>query len=501
MERATGYRNWVAAHCATLALSVVLSACSGSASEGSEPAADPTGDSAAPAAEAQSEAPAGPVKVSILNAYFSNTAPKEDGAVVAETERISNAELDITWVPFNVYNEKLNVTMTSGEMPQVIMVDNPFTTSILNGIHSGMFWELTPYVDEFPNLKRFDEAVLNNLAIDGKMYLVPRPRPFVRNGLIVREDWLKKLNLEVPKTIDEFYNMLVAFRDQDPDGNGTADTYGIMFYEGTIPADIFAWHGAPNNWKAENGTFIKDLETAEYREGLKFVRKLYEEQLVNEDFPVVVRNEARKNLYNNKVGASIEALDAVVPYYYFQMEETKNFFDLTAGGPIEGKAFSTPGHYGGALIPKTSVKSEEELKQVLRYFDTQNSPEASEAFAKLANENEAKPSEEKFNIDDLKNLIVNNAAIYPPGDSELNVMLKSRMEEHAAVGVADPSNGLISPTETEKSEQLKTILADAKIQFVLGQIDEGGLDAAVEEWKKAGGAKVAEELAELYANK
>jgi len=153
------------------------------------------------------------------------------------------------------------------------------------------------------------------------------------------------------------------------------------------------------------------------------------------------------------------------------------------------------------MIPKTSVKTEDELRQVLRYFDTQNSPEASEAFTKLVNENESKASEEKFNIDDLKNLIVNNAAMYPPGDSETNVMLKSRMEEHAAVSVADPSNGLISPTETEKSEQLKTILTDAKIQYVLGKIDTAGLDAAVEEWKKAGGAKVAEEFAELYKNK
>ena len=459
MNRTTGSRMWMLALSMMLAMTVILSAC-GAANDSKGNSGNNKGDAstatttdkagdAANTVEADTSQP--PAKVSILNAYLSNTAPKDDGAVVMETERISNAELDITWVPYNVYNEKLNVTMTSGEMPQVIMVENPFTTSILNGIKSGMFWELDPYLDEFPNLRTFDEQVMSNLSIEGKMYVIPRPRPLVRNGLIIREDWLKKLNLEIPVTIDELYNVLVAFRDRDPDENGVADTYGMMFYEGTIPPDIFAWHNAPNNWKVEDGKFVKDLETEEYRNGLKFVKKLYQEDLINKDFPVVVRNEARKDLYNNKVGASYEALDAVVPYYYFQMEETQNFFDLTAGHPIEGKAFSGQGHWGGAMIPKTSVKTEDELREVLRYFDAQNSPEASEAFTKLVNENETKSSEEKF--------------------------------------------------KTEKSEQLKTILADAKIQYVLGKIDDAGLDAAVEQWKKAGGAKVAEELAELYKNK
>jgi putative aldouronate transport system substrate-binding protein len=441
------------------------------------------------------------VKVSMMNAYLSNTAPKDDGAVVKETERISKSDLNITYVPYNVYSEKLNVTMTSGEMPQVIMVDNPFTTAVLNGVKSGMFWELDKYMDEFPNLKKFDKQVIDNLKINGKTYIIPRPRPLVRNGLIIREDWLNKLQLKVPTTIDEFYSMLKAFKDRDPDGNGKNDTYGIMFYEGAIPPDILAWHGAPNNWKIQDGKFVKDMETPEYRAGLKFVRKLYEEDLVNKNFPVVVRNEARKDLYNNKVGVTIEALDAVVPYYYLQMEETKNFFDLTAGQPIAGKSFSGTGHWGGGMIPKTSVKTEAELKQVLRYFDTQNSPEATAEFTKLVSENEVKPSDQKFNIDDLKNLIVNNAAMYPPGDSKLNTMLKKRMEEHAAVSVADPSNGLISPTEMEKGEQLKTILTDARIQYVLGKIDEAGLDAAVEQWKKAGGTQVATELAGLYKQK
>lgn len=447
-------------------------------------------------------APTGPAKVSMLNVYLSNTAPKLDGPIVKETERIANGKLDITYVPSNVYNEKLNVTMTSGDMPQAIMIDNPFITSILNGVRSGMFWDLTPYFNEFPNLKNYDKQIMNNLAIDGKNYVIPRPRPLVRLATIIRKDWLDNVGLKEPTTTDEFYNVLKAFKEKDPDKNGVNDTYGLMIYENFIPSEIFAWFGAPNNWMVDkSGNFVKDIETKEFREGLRFVRKLYQEDLINKNFAIVVRNEARKDLYNNKVGVSIEPIDAVVPFYYFQMEDTKNHYKMTVSPPINGKSYAAPGHFGGAIIPKTSVKTEKELREVLRYFNAVNSDAAKAEFVRIAQENEKKPAAEQFNVDDLKNLITTDAVVYPVGTTETDMMLKKRMAEHAAVSIPDPSNGLISPTQTEKNEQLKTILLDARAQYIMGKIDDAGYDTAIAQWKKIGGDQVAKELSELYKKK
>jgi putative aldouronate transport system substrate-binding protein len=480
---------------AFLTTTALLTGCG--ASEEKAPAAGSSSPSGSPAA-----VPSGPAKVSMLNVYLSNTAPKADSPIIKETERIANAKLDITYVPFNVYNEKLNVTMTSGDMPQAIMIENPFITSILNGVRSGMFWDLTPYYNEFPNLKSYDKQILNNLSIDGKNYVIPRPRPLVRLATIIRKDWLDNVGLKEPTTVDEYYNMLKAFKEKDPDKNGVNDTYGLMIYENNIPSDIFAWFGAPNNWKVEaNGTFVKDAETKEFREGLRFVRKLYQEDLINKNFAIVVRNEARKDLYNNKVGSSIESIDAVVPFYYFQMEDTKNRFPLTVSPPINKKAYAASGHYGGALIPKTSVKTEKDLKEVLRYFNAVNSDAAKAEFVKLAQENEKKPAAEQFNLDDLKNLITTDAIVYPTGTTETDSLLKKRMEEHAAVSIPDPSNGLISATQTEKNEQLKTILLDARAQYIMGKIDDAGYDAAIAQWKKNGGDQVAKELSEQYKKK
>lgn len=509
-------KPWTAWTAIVLAASVALAGCSTTGGGGS--GASSGGGSAAPSPAAEQPSGGGSdgaeaadgayvdngerLSVTMMNVFLSNTAPDENSPIVTETERITNTDLDITYVPFNVYTEKLNVTLTSGEMPQVIMVENPFTTTILKGIEAGMFWDLTPYLDEFPNLKNYDPQILDNLSIGGKYYVVPRPRPLVRLAPIIRKDWLDHVGLAEPTTVDEFYNLLVAFKEKDPDGNGKHDTYGIMFYENSVPADIFAWFGAPNNWKVDaDGNFVKDAETAEYKEGLNFVRKLYEEGLLNANFPITVRNEARKDLYNNRVGVSIESIDAVVPFYYFQQKETKNEYEMTVPPPVNNTAFAASGHYGGSLISKTSVKTEDELKRVLAFFNRMNSEEARAEFVRVARENNAKPAEEQFNLDDLKNLITTDAIVYPVGETDTDLMLSKRMAEYAAVSVPDPSQGLISPTETEKSEQLKTILQDARTKYILGEIDEAGYDAMIAQWKSAGGEQVAKEYAELYKNK
>jgi putative aldouronate transport system substrate-binding protein len=488
------YKSWGVSLSLVLTASAILSGCG--AADSTSPA------SSSPAPSGSPVEPAGPAKVSMLNVYLSNTAPKLDGPIVKETERIANAKLDITYVPFNVYSEKLNVTMTSGDMPQAIMVENPFITSILNGVRSGMFWDLTPFLNEFPNLKSYDKQIMDNLAINGKYYVIPRPRPLVRLATIIRKDWLDNVGLAEPKTADEFYNVLKAFKEKDPDKNGANDTYGLMVYENNIPSEIFSWFGAPNNWKVDSsGNFIKDVETKEFRDGLSYVRKLYQEGLMNKNFAIVVRNEARKDMYNNRAGVSIESIDAVVPFYYFQMEDTKNHYTMTVSPPINGKAYAASGHYGGALISKTSVKTEKELREVLRYFNEVNSDKAKAEFVRIAQENEKKPSAEQFNLDDLKNLITTDAVVYPVGTTDTDNLLKKRMEEHAAVSIPDPSSGLISPTQTEKNAQLKTILLDARAKYIMGEIDDTGFDAAVAQWKKNGGDQVAKELSELYKKK
>ncbi|MDU0106158.1 extracellular solute-binding protein, partial [Acinetobacter baumannii] len=111
--------------------------------------------------------------------------------------------------------------------------------------------------------------------------------------MIIRTDWLKNVGLDMPETLDDFYEVLKAFKEKDPDGNGKDDTYGMVVPKcmGLVngsPWDVLQiWFGAPYRYGVEIGKLIPDFTTKEYMNALTFFKKLYDEGLINKDFAVM----------------------------------------------------------------------------------------------------------------------------------------------------------------------------------------------------------------------
>jgi putative aldouronate transport system substrate-binding protein len=439
----------------------------------------------------------------MLNNYYTEAPPKMTDYGLKEVVDFTKTELKVAWTPISSYTEKVNVTLASGEMPNVLYVNDLLASNIVNAVRSGMFWEIEPYLKEFKNLSTYHPLRLSNAKIDDKLFAIPRPVPLVRTGLILRKDWLDNLNLAVPKTTDEVYQVLKAFTLNDPDKNGTNDTFGLMSYNTNwngLVSTVSSWFGAPNNWKVVDGKFINAVETPEYMDALKFIRRLYAEKLINTDFPLIANNEARKNMYNSKVGASTEAIDAVVPLYMYSMPPGVKF-DFTVAPPIGPHTFAGSGITGGALISKTSVKTEAELKKILRFFDDMRSPEGEKLMTKIWGDNDSRPANERVNLGSNLAIVNSDAVIGPPAVSEINNFLRTTLDAYAKIAIPDPSYGLISDTMVLKGSELGQTLNDAKLKFIVGEIDESGFKAVVNNWKKTGGDAVAAEYSKLYKGK
>ena len=105
--------------------------------------------------------------------------------------------------------------------------------------------------------------------------------------LIVYKPWLDKLGIEMPKTTEEFYNMLVRFRDDDPNGNGIADEIpmvGCVDYatDNMLRALMNPFQYTQSGYYYnDNGTVAFSAITDQWREGLKWMNKLYNEGLLN----------------------------------------------------------------------------------------------------------------------------------------------------------------------------------------------------------------------------
>lgn len=72
------------------------------------------------------------------------------------------------------------------------------------------------------------------------------------------------------------------------------------------------------------------------------------------------------------------------------------------------------------------------------------------------------------------------------------------MLDNEDIVVANPAEAFLSEVYAKKGTQLDNIILDARIKYIVGQIDESGLDEAVELWRKTGGDDYIEEINQLY---
>ncbi|WP_019532975.1 extracellular solute-binding protein [Paenibacillus ginsengihumi] len=469
-----------------------------------------------------------PMDITIMMPVFKTEYPKDDSPVLAEIEKLTNTNLHIEWVPNSSYGDKVNITLASAKLPTLMVIEK--SSSFVNAARAGAFWDLTPYLKDYPNLSQANEIVLNNTSVDGKIYGIYRKRDLGRNGIVYRKDWLDNVGLQPPKTIDEFYNMLKAFKEKDPDQNGKDDTYGMVVTKWTGgwggPFDIIqTWFGAPNKWgEDENGKLQPAFMTKEYKDTLVFFKKLYDEKLINQDFAVFDTAKYSDPLINGQAGVMVDVLDnaARVDEKIHDMQQKAgkttdpnvSFTDVI--GSVEGpkglRTLPTSGYNMMIAVSKTAVKNEDELRKVLAFLDKMNDPELQilaqngiEGKHYTKTENGIQPSKDIAMLDsELTGL--NQMLMFIPEDRTLKPIQTpirkkqaETIKENEKIVVANPAEPLISEVYAQKGPQLDNIINDARVKYIVGQIDDAGWEAAIELWKKSGGDDYVKEINELYA--
>ena len=153
------------------------------------------------------------------------------------------------------------------------------------------------------------EVDIESLKYNNHLYALPlgyRPEAFNGaniNGFLIRGDWLNNLNLKMPDTFDELYEVLKAFTFNDPDKNGKNDTYGLGLDKNTNFAGIFGAFGiAANFWIERDGQLKKGTTLPETKQILEILQKWYKEKIIDPDFPVNEAKQRDEKLVNSKIG-------------------------------------------------------------------------------------------------------------------------------------------------------------------------------------------------------
>ncbi|TBL80750.1 extracellular solute-binding protein [Paenibacillus thalictri] len=458
-----------------------------------------------------------PLKISMLNIYYTTEPPSKDNPIFQELQKYVNAQFDITWAPSTAYDNKFAATMAGGELPQVLLSRDSKSTALVNAVRSGMFWEIGPYLKDYPNLSKLNPTAMNNLSIDGKIYALPRTRPLTRNGIVYRKDWLEAVGMKEPKTLDEMVKMIRAFANDDPDRNGKKDTYGISVAGGSLPSGlgtVVVWNGGPSQWGLKDGKPVPDFMTDEFMASIKLYRQLFEEKVINQDFPVV---KASSDLFNQgKAGVYFGKIDDVATRFNeLQKANPQAKLDVidTVEGPKGRKIPADPGFNGIFTFPKTNIKSEAQLKQILAVYDKLMDEKIQNLFDwgiegkhyKMDNGKPVRLDEKLYSNDytPMMQLRIDDGSLAMKGtlspEVEKYLGLFKKNDADANVMVSSSVGPLISQTDVEKGAQLAKGIGDAVTQYVMGKIGEPEVRAAIEQWRKNGGDKIIEEYAAEYA--
>ncbi|SDD38352.1 carbohydrate ABC transporter substrate-binding protein, CUT1 family [Paenibacillus sp. UNCCL117] len=468
---------------------------------------------------AKSTEPAGPVEFTIMAPL--NTAEAPTDTVKNELERLTNTKLKYQFFPADTYEEKLNATLATGALPEVVYLKNQATfITMKSAIRDGQFWEIGPYLKDYPNLSKLKPEVLNNTKVDGKLYSLYRGVDLTRQGIIYRKDWADKLGLKAPETTEDLYAMMKAFTEQDPDGNGKKDTIGVADRNDLVYGafkTVAAWLGVPNNWGEKDGKLQPEFAFPEYIGAMDYFKKLRDEGLINKDFAATSKTDQTKLFTNGTAGMYIGAMTDVETLHKDLVKNVPtavvDVHSMVKGPSGKYAAWSLPGYANVLLFSKSAIKDEKKLKAILAFYDKMMTPEvANVAFWGLKDVHYTLENGKAKKVDN-KELIEREVKAFTDGaigDEDTSgrylgvSTLPARVKadelklENQKYAVNDPTAPLESKTNLEKGVQLQELIKDATYKYIYGTLDKAGFEKAVADWKSRGGNQIIEEFNAVY---
>jgi putative aldouronate transport system substrate-binding protein len=230
------------------------------------------------------------------------TRPMEDMAWVKDLEKA--ADVSITWEEVSAdWDQKKSTMLAAGDTPDLIIGVNAITDADLATFRT-LFEDLSDDMDALPNVKAmFDEvdgAEAMATQADGAVYALPSwkqawPQAITRQ--YINQQWLDNLGLEMPTSWDELFDVLVAFKEGDANGNGDPDdeipfdwapvvTTGYGYFQ---PTALLGSTGLPISGGGGTGYFVEDgkvgnfLADERWKDVLTFLNRAWKAGLVNEN--------------------------------------------------------------------------------------------------------------------------------------------------------------------------------------------------------------------------
>jgi putative aldouronate transport system substrate-binding protein len=460
------------------------------------------------------------MNISLMVPQYAEIGPSNDSALVKKLNDKLNIKLDIQWIPGASYNDKISVLAASNSLPDLYRIT---TQDYLQWRDKGVFLDVKPFLGEYANLtKHLPEAAWKELNVEGSYYGLPYygiPHLF---SMSIRKDWLDKLNLKMPETIDDFYNVAKAFVTQDPDGNGKADTTGFSILvnaNGTFgnASYLQGAFGLGNEWAVKEGKLVAMQAQREELKGfIGFLRKAFAEGVLDKDFLVMKPADARNKLWNGQSGIQLvnpnEAIRLDIPNIKKNAPGAELVQLLPPAGPTGIRATQTDAMGQNKVVINKTIEPKKQ-QRILKLLDYMLSDEGYDLIKEGVEGVDYKKKDdgsfEKLQTKEAGNLFSINffrradkgIQLHKYNDQAYVKQVEQWLNNNDKYDWPNIAIGLVAETEAYKKINLTTLNTkwlSSMARVIANDAPMEEIDKAVDEWLKNGGEQLTNEVNEIY---
>lgn len=255
-----------------------------------------------------------PVTITMVEQDLVSTNPDDVAYMEAVNKLLLdsgvNAKIELVNLTQENYAEKLNLLIIGGNIPDIMWFRDDVDKKIAE---QGLLVDLTEYVK---NSEVFQKTMppWNKRRLENYPYLLAI-QPITPKIAAIRKDLVERLNLEIPVTVEDYYQVLKTIADADIDGK---DMYGLTVTGNALRLDnIFnAAFDVPTTWiQDENGKYIYAKVSPNEKKKLAFYRKLHEENILDPEFITDNWQSMEDKFYAGKTGMIIGTSGIVIDMY------------------------------------------------------------------------------------------------------------------------------------------------------------------------------------------
>lgn len=342
-----------------------------------------TGQSSKPAGQ---ESKGDPVKIRVMANHNQANISQSDKKWIEQVEKALNVDLEFDIPPSSGYTERLQLTLASGDYPDLIYFPNLQEPSFHNAVKDGLVVPVNKYIQHAKNIMEYTYDVswgaLKALQ-DDNIYGIPRTTAIRNDGYWLRKDWLNHLGIAIPDnseiTIDQFTDILRRFTNDDPDNNGQKDTHGLAAFADSkkvLQPVLTSQFGALGWQKASGGDYtymdaMYDRNSDAYKKALQYTAMLSSEGLLDPDAPINTTTTAQERFWRGITGV----LPGFAGHYAWHSRESKKInpnaeltyvFVKNEQGEVKGTGYGV-GIWGFWALT-SAAKNPQKVIDVLDYY-------------------------------------------------------------------------------------------------------------------------------------